>query len=150
MLRLANFRQRSAGRQHPTRTFAPWPALSYASAGLMFLAGGLQLCAKGTREVTCSHQLSSLRYIGVEHALPDQHTSAVRLVNPDSPSTLRMRLMGIWLDAARRDLRVALPYAERALALKPLEALRLLRPWRSDERLLREISGTRYSVGGDT
>ena len=54
------------------------------------------------------------------------------------------------MNAARRDLRVALPYAERALALDALKPLRRCGSFgRGDpiERLLREISGTRWQLG---
>ena len=52
------------------------------------------------------------------------------------------------MNAARPDLRAGLPYAERALALDALKPLRRCGSFgRGDpiERLLREISGTRYS-----
>ena len=60
-----------------------------------------------------SLSVSSLQCVDVVlYASRDQHSTPV---DQDSPLIIRMRLMMSSLNAARRDLRVALPYAERAL-----------------------------------
>ena len=89
--------------------------------------------------------------VGVEDALRDQHTSAGASRRPGFSIHSTYAADGD-LGWTRHGVTSALlcPTPNAHSATQAFEALRLLRPWRSDERLLREISGTRYSVGGDT
>lgn len=66
MLRLANFSQCLALRQNPTRTLAPWPALSVRES-MHCLLGSWQEDGSGAAEHGLSvPKMSSLRRIDVE------------------------------------------------------------------------------------